>query len=138
MLEDIGSDAAPQQLHHGAVAVIGVDTGSAEFQDAPGRGFDRRNIVLPGRVELPDPLRAVPLDQPIGADNAFRSITKRVVNHQQMIRYGIVDIPVARRGGGRGIGTGTHLLVKHAIAQRLDSVDLGGIRGQPHPQVTAS
>ena len=48
VVEHIGGDAAPQQLHHRAVAVLGVDAGPAQFQKPAGDLFDLADVVFVG------------------------------------------------------------------------------------------
>ena len=41
VVEDIGGDAAPQQLHDRPLAIAGIDAGAAELEDLAGIGDQR-------------------------------------------------------------------------------------------------
>ncbi len=99
--------------------------------------LDAGDVVLVRRIEVSDPVRGLTLDQPVGADNAFRTFAQAVVDHQQMVGHGVVNIPVALGAGCLAIGPRPHLLIEHPVAQRLHGVDLGLAGGDPDAQPAA-
>ena len=101
----------------------------------PGKVHDRRDVVFVRRVEVAQPRRRLALDQPVGADDALRAGTDRVVHHQQMVGDRIEGVAVAPARGGRRIGPGAHLLIEHAIAQRLHGIDFRGRTGDAHAEI---
>jgi hypothetical protein len=132
---DIGGDAAPQQLHHRAVAIIHVHARTAQLQQLALKTDQRRNVILVVRVETPHLLRRRLLDQPIGAHNAFRPRPDRVIHHQKMIGHRIERIDVARLIPRHCRRLGAHFLIEHAPPQRLHGVDLGFGFGNAHAQM---
>ena len=64
---------------------------------------------------MPDAAGGLALDQAVGADHALRALTQGVVDHQQMVRDGVVDIAVTLRLAGGGIGPGANLLVANPV-----------------------
>ena len=110
VVEHVGRDAAPQQLHGDPAAIGRIDAGAAEFENSTRKIHDRRDVVLVRRIEVAQACRRFPLDQPIGTDNPLRAGTDRVIHHQQMVGDRIEGIAVALAPAAVGIGTGTHLL----------------------------
>ena len=71
------------------------------------------------------------LDQPVGADDVFRTLAETVIDDQQMIGDSVVDIAVSSRRHGCVIRACAHLLIKHPVAQRLNGIDLSRSGGDP-------
>ena len=63
----------------------------------PGMASMQAMSYSSGRIEMADPLGGLALDQPVGADDAFRPLAEAVIDDQQMVGDGVVDIPVALR-----------------------------------------
>ena len=101
----------------------GIDAGAAELQNLAGLGHDRVDVVLPGRIEAAVRVRHRTPEQAIGADHLVTGAAV-VVDHQQMVGISIeaVEVALARRHLAARVGR--HLLVEHAVAQRLGGVHL--------------
>ena len=118
VMEDIGGDAAPQELHDRPRPVAGVDAGTAELEDFAGIGDQRPDVVFGGRIEGAQPRRRVAPNQPIGADNSIEPGAAAVVQDQQVIADLVEPVVVATLLFHAGKRPRAHLLVKDAIAQR--------------------
>src|SRR5580692_623738 len=51
IMKDIGSNAAPQQLHRRTIAISGIDARAAQLENFSGMEHDGRNIEFLGRIE---------------------------------------------------------------------------------------
>jgi hypothetical protein len=116
--------AAPEQLHDGAGAVVGVDAGAAELQDLARIAHERRDVVLARRIEAARAHRRAAAHQPIGSDHAVGPAPQGAVDHQQMVAVVVeaVELPshlLHLRGR-----LGVHLLDEHVVAQPLGRVQL--------------
>src|SRR6185437_10941000 len=92
VVKDVGGNAAPQQLHGGAIAVRRIDTGTAQFQDVSLEHLNHPDVVLVGRVEAAEFFGGIPTDQAIRADDAFRAGADGMIDDKQVIRDGIERI----------------------------------------------
>ena len=133
-MEDIGGDAAPQQLHDRPGTIAGIDAGAAEFEDLAGIGDQRRDIVFRRRIEGTVPRRRLAANEAVGADHGLGAAAAAVVEHQEVIADLVELVPVAALPRGAGLRVRSHDLVEDAVAQRLRRVDIGGVLGQPHLQ----
>ena len=138
VVEDVGRDAAPQQLHGDTAAIGGIDTGAPELEYPTRKIHDRRDVVLVRRVEMAQFRRGLALDQPVGADHPLWAGADRMIDHQQMVGDRVEGIAVTVARGGGQIGLGTHLLIEHAVAQRLHGVDLRGRIGDPDAEIAGA
>ena len=138
MLEQIGGDAAPQQLHGAARAIGAGDAGPPELQDPAGMGLDLGDVVFAGGVEGADPGRPVAPDQPVGADHALDALAARMVDHQQVVGHVVIGVEVPAGGGHFGRGLGRHLLVEDGIAQLLGRPNLLLRLGQPDLEIACA
>ncbi len=73
MMEDVGGDAAPEQLHRRPGAVGGFDAGPAKLEDFARMGDQRRDVVFGRGIEAAVAHRGRPAHQPIGANNRLGS-----------------------------------------------------------------
>ena len=134
-MEHVGRDPAPQQLHRRPPAIMPVHAGPSELQHPPRKAHQRRNVVFARRIEPPDPLRRLPLHQPIGSHHALGPRPDRMVDHQQVVSDWIVQVDVAPRRPRRRIRHRAELLVEHPVAQRLRRIEIVAADRHPHAQM---
>ena len=135
MGKDIGRDAAPQQLHHGASAVAHVHTGASQLQYPSREAQQRGNVVFRGGVEPSNRGGARPLHHPVAADHPVRACAERVVHHDQVVGHAVEHVHVPAGQGSVGVRLGAHLVVEHAVAQRLHRFQLGRRRGDAQAEM---
>ena len=88
---------------------------------------------------MPDPAGGLALDQPVGADDTLRSFAQAMINNQQMVGHGVIDILIALGRCVRFAIRGCpHLLVEDPVSQGLHGVDLASAGGKPDPEAAAA
>ncbi len=132
VMEHVSGDAAPQQLHGRAVARARIDAGASELEDLAGRGDDRGDVVLAGRVEAAVPRRRLAADEAVGSHHRFGAAAARVVADEEVVADAVEAVKIAPLPRHLGAGPRAHLLVEDAIAQRLRGVDVGHALREPH------
>ena len=135
VMEDVGRDAAPEQLHHRTVAILHVDAGPPELEQVARKGEQLRDVVFARGVELPDEFGRFALHQTIRADDAFRPGSDRVIDHQQVVRDGVERVDVAPERPGLGIGHRAQFLVEDPVAQCLRGIEVAGRARDPHAEM---
>ena len=134
VVEHIGCNAAPEQLHHRTGAIPCIDAGPSQFENFAGISDEPGDVIFGRRVERAEPGRRLAPDQPIGADDAIGTASPAVVEYQEVIADAVVAIEVAPQRLHPGERPRSHDLVKDAIAQRLRRLDIGGVFGEPNLQ----
>ena len=124
-MEDIGGDAAPQQLHDRTGAIPGIDAGTPEFENFAGVGDEPGDVVFRGRVERAAAGRRLAPDQPIGADDAIGAAAPAVIEHEQVIADPVVPVEIAPPRSHFRTRPRGHLRIEDPVTQRLGCINLG-------------
>ena len=141
VVQHIGPDAVPEQLHRALVAIGLEHAGAAELQKALAGvgGEQRRDVELAFRVEAGVALRHLLTQQAIGADDlrlAALSLAERaggrvVVDDEQVVADGVIGVDVALLQAGHHVGDGRHFLMEYAVTQLLRAPDVLPARREP-------
>ncbi len=129
---DIGPHAVPQQFYGAFVAVGLEDAGAPEFQKAQRAVAleKRRDVKFARRVKTADEIGHLLAQQTIGCHHfgfwgAEGFVLERcMVDHQNVIAEGVIDISIAPQHGSRWCRHCRHFLVKHLVAQPLRALDV--------------
>ena len=127
--------SVPQVKHRGAAAQAGTDTGPAQFQQSPPRGFQPRQVIFGFGIEPPRLCRPFRWHQAVDAtDMLFGCRVDRGVNQDQMIEIGIKFVPLQPRYVVDHGTVATQFFDKDFIAQPLRCAHVGCITGQPQDE----
>ena len=123
-VDHVAGYPGPDQADDRAVAVVGVDAGTADL-DQPGADSGQRSEVeLALRVEPSGDRGALGRQQPVGADD----LAGLRVADQQVVAVGVEGVDV--EAGLRGVQEGAHLPGEDVVAQPLCGPDIGLVLGQ--------
>src|SRR5208283_912751 len=119
VIEHIGRNSTPEQLHGRSLAIGGIDARTAEFEDFPPVGDERRDVVFVRRIEAAETPRRLPPKQPIGSDDCASAIRAAVVENNKMIAVIVEAIEIAPPPKHLGQRPRSQRFVKYPITQGL-------------------
>ena len=135
----------PQELDRALVAIGLEHAGAAELHEAVARpcGKQRRDVVFALGIEAERVLGDLLAQHAVGADDllalepgpGIRWRIRRVIDHEQMIAYGVIRILVAATQLRFEARHRRHLLVEHLVAQALRELYLAATVCETHLEV---
>ena len=139
VLAHVRPHALPEQLERALVAVGLEHAGAAKLHEAVVAALrldQRQDVVFALRIKTVIEVSHLLAQHAISADHArpppaAAVIGVAMIDHEQMVEYGIEVILVAARQHGERVGHRRHLFVEHFVAEALRLPDLTLLAREP-------
>ena len=135
VMQHILGDAPPEELHGGARAVVGANTGTSQFQDLARIAHEGGDVVLGRGVEAARAHRRAPPHHAIGSDHRVRARPQAAVQNHDVIAVIVEPVELAFGRGDLRARRRLHLFDEHLIAKGLRGAEFGGALGKANLQV---
>ena len=121
----------PQPHHAGAAAIVGMQAGPPQFQQAPPGGAQRRQIIFILGIELPGLGGLIVAQQPV---DPHHGIVAAAIGQDQVIEERIEPVAFQPVFVIDQRAAAAQFLDKDLVAQALRCGDVLRVAGQPHSQ----
>lgn len=128
----IDRNAPPQELHGGAVAIVGMDARAAKLQNFARNRDQLADVVFIGGVEALAGIGHRPAQKPIGTNHGRAAGWVIVIGNQKMVANLVETVDVALQSRHLGRRRRPMFVVEYVVAQCLRRLDFRGTLGQSH------